>query len=373
MNNNITITNHNPQDITITQQDNQLILVNGGGEVIGITDVRVNGTSVVTNNIAYVIVPTKTSELTNDSGFITTETDPTVPSYVKAITLADINNWNNKQNALVSGSTIKTINNETLLGSGNINIEGNVYTAGTGINIDANNEISNTITSYDDLSDLPTIPTKTSDLLNDSDFVSSNTLADVAFSGSYVDLSNTPTIPDSTSQLVNDSDFIDSTDLSTGLATKQNTLISGTNIKTINGVSVLGAGDIIVTGGASYTAGTGIDITSNVISNKSQIYSSTNETAIGTWIDNSTLYQKVIPVTLASGTNTTIDVSSLNISEIISFDGTLNGISFNFYMLSEGVGYFMSTRYYNGSIYFTYHSAYGGASGNLIIKYTKST
>ena len=43
-------------------------------------------------------IPTKTSDLTNDSGFITgyTETDPTVPSHVKGITQANITSWNNK-------------------------------------------------------------------------------------------------------------------------------------------------------------------------------------------------------------------------------------------------------------------------------------
>ena len=43
-------------------------------------------------------MPTKTSDLTNDSGFITgyIETDPTVPSYVKNITQANITSWNNK-------------------------------------------------------------------------------------------------------------------------------------------------------------------------------------------------------------------------------------------------------------------------------------
>jgi hypothetical protein len=40
-------------------------------------------------------VPTKTSDLTNDSGFITDfeETDPTVPSHVKSITSTNISNW----------------------------------------------------------------------------------------------------------------------------------------------------------------------------------------------------------------------------------------------------------------------------------------
>ena len=45
-------------------------------------------------------IPTKTSNLTNDSGFITeyTETDPTVPNHVKNISQANITSWNNKSN-----------------------------------------------------------------------------------------------------------------------------------------------------------------------------------------------------------------------------------------------------------------------------------
>lgn len=50
--------------------------------------------------------------------------------------------------------------------------------------------------------------------------------------------------------------------------TKQDTLVSGTNIKTINNQSLLGSGNIDIQGGGgeSYTAGTNIDITNNVIS-----------------------------------------------------------------------------------------------------------
>ena len=51
--------------------------------------------------------------------------------------------------------------------------------------------------------------------------------------------------------------------------TKQDTLISGENIKTINGNSILGSGNIDIQGGgagSSYTAGKNIDITDNVIS-----------------------------------------------------------------------------------------------------------
>lgn len=334
MNNEIIISNHNPQDISITQQDNQLILINGGGEVIGITDVKVNGNSVVTNNIAYVIVPTKVSELQNDEHFIKTEIDPTVPNYVKQISLADINNWNSKQDELVSGTTIKTINNTSLLGSGNIDITGGQsYSAGTGIDI-TSNVISNTITSYNDLSNLPSIPNKTSDLINDNDFVSQNELSEVAFTGSYGSLDNTPIIPDSTSELTNDgngtypfmlnksSTYIDGIgtlggataqsrnlvytwdngtiqeshtianydDLTSGLSTKQDTLVSGSNIKTINNTSLLGNTNLIL---------------------EDNVYS-TNEVLIGKWIDGKNLYRKTF-------TNLSFGATAHNIANLDTF------------------------------------------------------
>lgn len=53
-------------------------------------------------------------------------------------------------------------------------------------------------------------------------------LATVATSGNYADLSNKPSIPTKTSDLTNDSDFVDSTDLATALETKQD-VIDATN------------------------------------------------------------------------------------------------------------------------------------------------
>lgn len=55
-------------------------------------------------------------------------------------------------------------------------------------------------------------------------------------------------------------------DLTTWLATKQDTLVSWTNIRTINGASVVWSWDIIVTWGTWYTAWPWIDITWWVIS-----------------------------------------------------------------------------------------------------------
>ena len=42
------------------------------------------------------------------------------------------------------------------------------------------------------------------------------------------------------------------TDLNSALAAKQATLVSGTTIKTINGASVLGSGNLVVTGASSF-------------------------------------------------------------------------------------------------------------------------
>ena len=52
----------------------------------------------------------------------------------------------------------------------------------------------------------------------------------------------------------------------TDLASKQDTLISGANIKTINNESILGTGNMIIQGGATYTAGANINITNDTIS-----------------------------------------------------------------------------------------------------------
>ena len=73
--------------------------------------------------------------------------------------------------------------------------------------------------NYNDLTNKPTIPSKTSDLVNDSGFITKNvddltyytktsSLASVATTGNYNELINLPTIPTKVSDLNNDSGFI---------------------------------------------------------------------------------------------------------------------------------------------------------------------
>ena len=324
--NNINIRNIEPQQITIS----------GGGEVIGITKVYVNGVDVTDGTNAYVVVPTKTSELENNSGYITQETDPTVPSYVKNITYADIVNWNSKQNTLVSGTTIKTINDISILGSGNINVGGTTYEAGTGINI-SEGVINNTITSYNDLNDLPTIPEKTSDLINDNNFVSSGELAPVATSGSYLSLSNTPTIPDSTSQLVNDSEF--------AYTDQYNDFQADQNI----------TGNLTVTGSIDYKK------------------YSTSEQFIGYWVDNKTLWQKSFAVTLPNNTTGSVNVN-FTTEKVVNIYGTYtDGIRVYPINFHDQTNHNEINTYYENS-YINFETNFDGSNytGYVTLEYTKN-
>lgn len=68
----------------------------------------------------------------------------------------------------------------------------------------------------------------------------------VLLENKYAQFTDIPTVPTKTSQLQNDSDFVTLENLNEKLATKQDNLVSGTNIKTINGKSLLGSGDIVI-------------------------------------------------------------------------------------------------------------------------------
>lgn len=130
------------------------------------------------------VIPTKTSELTNDSGFITSIPD----EYVT-------------QTEMVGYAQPK----------GEYALKSELFSK-----------------NYNDLTNKPTIPTNTSELTNDSGFITSipdeyvtNTemtayaqpkgdyaLKSELFSKSYNDLTDKPTIPTKTSELTNDSGFI---------------------------------------------------------------------------------------------------------------------------------------------------------------------
>ena len=98
-------------------------------------------------------IPTKTSDLTNDSNYITS-------SYHDAT----------KQDVLVSGTNIKTINNQNLLGSGNIEVEASAVWGSITGELHNQQDLHNALQAKADFTDLPT---KTSELTNDSGYITS--------------------------------------------------------------------------------------------------------------------------------------------------------------------------------------------------------
>ena len=124
------------------------------------------------NDAGYITsaaLPTKTSELTNDSGFLTsyTETDPIYSASPAAgITAADISSWNAKSdfsgsyNDLTDKPTIPTVNNATLT------IQRNNTSVGT---FTANASSDKTINI--------TVPTTVAELSDASTYVTQNNLA----------------------------------------------------------------------------------------------------------------------------------------------------------------------------------------------------
>ena len=113
--------------------------------------------------------------------------------------------------------------------------------------------------SYNDLTNKPTIPvvpTNVSAFTNDAGYLTehqdisgkanSEDLATVAFSGDYEDLTNTPTIPDVPEWAMSSTKPSYTVSEISGA---QEELESGVNIKTINGTSILGSGNITIQGG----------------------------------------------------------------------------------------------------------------------------
>lgn len=154
-----------------------------------------SGTIALTSDIPT--VPTKTSDLTNDSGFITssalsgyaTETWVQNQGYITGITSSDV--------VTALGYTPGTSNfsgdYDDLTDKPDLSVYELKSEAFSG--------------DYDDLTNKPTIPTATSQLTNDSGFITGvtwndvtgkPTFATVATSGSYNDLSDKPSIPDGT-------------------------------------------------------------------------------------------------------------------------------------------------------------------------------
>ena len=148
-------------------------LLAGGGANDGTLTIQKNGTTVgtfsanqATNETVNIEVPTKTSDLNNDSGFITGVAWDDVtnkPSFATVATSGSYNDLSNKP-------TIPTVNDATLT------IQQNGTTVDS---FSANSSTDKTVNI--------TVPTKTSELTNDSGFLTLESLASnsIPFHNSY--------------------------------------------------------------------------------------------------------------------------------------------------------------------------------------------
>lgn len=188
----------------IVEKDGTFSISTDGGKTYSPASGAVTSVNGQTGAVT-IAVPTKTSDLTNDSGFITASDIPTIPTKTSQLT---------NDSGFVTNSAI---------GKGTLTIQkngANVATFGANQSENATANIS--------------VPTKTSDLTNDSGFVTS---ADV---------------PSKTSDLTNDSGFL-----------TKNNIVAGDNVTVTdeNGnvkISATGGGS----GGVTYTKLTGsVDFT----------------------------------------------------------------------------------------------------------------
>jgi hypothetical protein len=154
-----------------------------------------------------------------------------------------------KQATLVSGTNIKTINSTSILGAGNIAISSAVAWGGVTGTLSNQTDLQTALDLKVDENAAITGATKTKVTYDAKGLVTAGadaTTADIA------DSTNKRYVTDAQSTVIGNTSGTNTGDNATnsqysGLAaSKQDTLVSATNIKTINSTSVLGAGNIAV-------------------------------------------------------------------------------------------------------------------------------
>ena len=192
-------------------------------------------------------IPTKTSDITNDSNFVTTSQLNTKADTIHTHSYEDLTDkptlFSGKYADLTGKPTIPTkvseLTNDSSFAT-TVQLSTKANTVHTHDYADLENKPTLFSGKYIDLLDKPTIPSKTSELTNDSNFVDTIALATKAdkihshsyndledkptlFSGKYADLIGKPTIPTKISELTNDSSFATTSQLNTELNKKANT------------------------------------------------------------------------------------------------------------------------------------------------------
>ena len=185
------------------------------------TDQTITGKKTFNEKVAF---GNENGEGGNIYGDVTSQPDIATPS----MTLESSTNAHNTYKSSIILQSGTSADDRAVFFKGNLNPLGdNKFNVGSYVNKIKDLYISGNLTDGTDTNKISVaniaskseIPTKTSQLTNDSGFVTSDSLATVATSGSYNDLTNKPTIPTTTSELTNNSGFI-TTDALNGYATE---------------------------------------------------------------------------------------------------------------------------------------------------------
>jgi hypothetical protein len=154
-----------------------------------------------------------------------------------------------KQATLVSGTNIKTVNNTSLLGSGNISISSAVAWGGVTGTLSNQTDLQTALDGKVDENTAITGATKTKVTYDQKGLVTAGadaTTADIASSTDKRYVTDAQLVVVGNTSGTNTGDNATNSQYSGLAASKQDTLVSGTNIKTINSTSLLGSGNVAV-------------------------------------------------------------------------------------------------------------------------------
>lgn len=428
-----------PKTGTAPDVYDEYLYINNSWELIGNTAVDLSNYYTKSETNTLLEAKANTTDIPDVSDFITKDvndlTNYTLSSNLSSV--ATSGDYTDLSNTPTIPSKISDLTNDSDFIEKS-NTSGLVKNDGT---IDTTN-YSTFSGSYNDLSNKPSIPSKTSDLTNDSGFITDYTETDPVFSasasaeitsqditnwnaksdfsGSYNDLTDKPTIPTvptNVSAFTNDAGYLTSHQDITGkedktnkvtsltsqstdtqypsakcvydeLEDKQDTLVSGTSIKTINNTSLLGSGnidlekDIPVQDTAPTNPSSGdlwIDTSEPEESELPIDYYSTTETRTNkVWIDNKPIYRKVFEETVTSrsyeiNTNISNMNTLINLSAVYIMSSEVHTIP---YSASTNTNYYKNIKYNisTGVITIQFgNSVELNKTAYVVLEYTKTT
>ena len=98
----------------------------------------------------------------------------------------------------------------------------------------------------------------------------------------------------------------------------------------------------------------------------------TSEREVGQWLSGEKIYQKTLSVDTSAGTTTTVDISDLNIDDVISISGGAVGVGYIPIGYYAGASNYLSVRYYDGDLIIEAPAQYANGPVIVTIQYTKT-